>query len=230
MRKILFTFFLLYYLNTFAGAYLKVIYIADHSAECGTKTCLLTRESPSDEYQLFDNTIEGFTYEPGYEYCILVEIKSIEKQDTQPLPVGAKSRYILSEIKSKNKIANGKTDSLSQSKVSIPDSSKWMLYKLRMKDGSTKTFSLQKAYLQFDIKNNTVTGNTECNSINGSFTADESSMKFDNIISTKMACGKHSIEPVFLNMLQNATGYSLTSKLLYLYKGKTLIGLFTRKK
>ncbi|MBK9328004.1 MAG: META domain-containing protein [Sphingobacteriales bacterium] len=113
--------------------------------------------------------------------------------------------------------------------ISIRDSSTWLLYKLKMKDG-IKTFSLQKAYLQFDMKNNTVTGNTDCNSFSASVTIDKSQLTFENVITTKMACRKHSIETDFLKAINSATNYKVASKMLYLYKGKSLVALFTKKK
>lgn len=228
MKKLILFHIFFISLQAFSAVYLKVVYIADHKADCGTKTCLLIRDTPTDTYQIFDKEIEGFTYQEGYEYCILLQVLTPGVSEPAVPFDSSQIKYVLSEIKSK--VKTGQTNETKKSILSIPDSSKWWLYKLKMKDGSTKTFSLQKAYLQFDVKNNTVSGNTECNSFNAGFTADTASFSFDNIVTTKMACGKHSIEPVFLDMLQKITSYKITSKLLYLFKGKTLIGLFTKKK
>lgn len=227
MRKLFFLIGLLYSSCSFSAVYLKVIYIADHQEDCGTKKCLLTRDAPTDAYQIFDKKIEGFAYEEGFEYCILLEIQT-PGVSTPAIPFDSSQiKYVLSEVKSKMKTVV--QNNLKPVVTSIPDTSKWMLYKLRLKD-ETKTFSIQKAYLQFDIKNSTVSGNTECNSLNATFSIDSTSFKFDNIITTKMACGKRSIEPLFLSMLNSITNYKVTSKLLYLFKGKTMLALFTRKK
>lgn len=207
---------------SFSASYLKVLYISHQKPSCDSiENCLLVSDSPTDSFRLFTNPIQGFTYQIGFDYCLLVEVQTSENK-TDSVPV----KYVLSEIKSKIKKDYSKTQVI----TAILDSSKWLLYKIRMKDGSTKTFSIQKAYIQFDLKNNTISGNTDCNNFNASFSLDTSALKFENIITTKMACGKHAIEPIFLNLLNITTNYKIKSKLLYLYKEKTLIGLFTLKK
>lgn len=220
--------FLLFFscLQTFSAVYLKVIYIADHTVNCGTKQCLLTRDSPTDAYTSFDKTIEGFTFQDGYEYCILIEIQTPGVSEPAIPFDSSHIKYVLSEIKSKIKTNNTKTPV--NTKLSIPDSSKWTLYKLKMKDG-TRTFSVSKAYLQFDMQNNTVSGSTDCNSFNATI-ADDTSFRFENIITTKMACKKISIEKDFLAMMNSVNRYKISKKLLYLYHDKKLVALFTKKK
>lgn len=228
MKKIILFHIFFFSLQAFSAVYLKVVYIADHKVECGTKSCLLSRDTPTDAYQTFDKEIEGFSYLEGYEYCLLIEVQT-PGISVPAVPFdAAQVKYVLSEIKSK--IKTGQPTDMNKSSVNIPDSSKWLLYKLRLKDGSTRTFSIQKAYLSFDVNKGVLSGNTECNSFNAGFTADSSSFKIEHIVTTKMACGKHSIEPTFISMLNTATRYKITDKLFYLYKGKTLLGLFTRKK
>ena len=228
MKRIFIILWMLSYTPMFAAVYLKVVYIADHSVDCGSDKCLLLRDSPADTFSVFKNKIQGFTYEEGFEYCILMEIQSPGVSNPSLPFDSSQIKYVLSEIKSKIKTTTNLIDSKKIICI-IPDSSKWMLYKLRMKE-ETKTFSIQKAYLQFDTKNNTVTGNTECNSLNASFSADLSQLKFSNITTTKIACNKRSIEPTFINMMNTATSYKVTSKLLYIYNGKYLVALFTKKK
>jgi len=220
--------FLLFFisLRSFSAVYLKVLYIADHTVDCADKKCLLTRDAPTDAYQIFDKKIEGFTYEAGYEYCILLEIQT-PGISVPAVPFDSSQiKYVLSEIKSKTKTDTTKT--VVNTRLSIPDTSKWTLYKLRTKDG-TRTFSVTKAFMQFDMKNNTVSGNTDCNSFTASLSID-SSFKFENIITTKMACLKLSIEPEFLVAIKSVNKYKATAKLLYLYDDKKLVALFTRKK
>lgn len=221
MRSILLL-LLLIPVQLFSENYYKVIYIADHKADCGNgKKCLLTRDSPSEVWEIFENNIEGFNYEEGYEYCVLAEIQ-------YPFSGGVSDsvhpKYILNDIKSKIK-----TGKISQGIKNIPDSSKWILYKLKTRDGN-RTFSMPKAYLQFYIKSNTISGNTECNDLSATFTIDSFQIKFENITTTKIACKKRSIEPDFLKMMKEASHYKIASNVLYIYKGKYLLAMFTRKK
>jgi heat shock protein HslJ len=226
MRPLLHIFFLLFYFNSYAGKYLKVMYIADHQIPCGSsKLCLLSRSSSEDEWKPFEATIEKFTYESGYEYCLLVEVQSYTSNP--PIPFDTiRLKYVLSEIKYKIK-TKGANDTLPVSY--IPDSSRWMLYKLKTKDG-TKTFSISKAWLQFGLPNEIMSGNTGCNTFDAVFTIDTTRLEFLNIKLTKLSCGKHSIEPDFINALNQADHYKITPNLLYLFREKFLLALFTKKK
>lgn len=61
---------------------LKTLYIASEVVECRGEEeppCLLVRENPEDSYELWFDTITGFTYVPGFEYEITVE--SQEQED-----------------------------------------------------------------------------------------------------------------------------------------------------
>ena len=216
-QKIILTSLMFIFQSAFSADYLKVLYIADHFDTCGQQKCLLVRESPEEPYKIWKNTINGFSYQEGFTYCILITISNTDSTTVS---------YSLNEIKTKIKTGNNDKKLYSN----LPDSSIWLLYKLRTKDGSTRTFSVQKAYLQFYNANATFSGNSDCNTISGDFSIKENNIQFNNIASTKMACGKHSIEPDFLMMLNTATTFKITPKLLYITKGKTLLGLFTRKK
>lgn len=229
MKKIIV--FHLFFLSfqAFSAVYLKVVYIADHKTDCGSNKCLLIRDAPTDTFSAFKNTIEGFKYEEGFEYCILMEIQTPGVSEPAIPFDSSQIKYVLSEVKSKVKT---KKDSATKNIIinsAITDSSKWMLYKLKMKDG-TKTFSIQKAFLQFDLKNNTVSGSTDCNGFTSSIDIQENTLSFKNTTSTLLACGKRSIEPTFLNMLNTATNYKVVKNLLYIYKGKYLMAVFTKKK
>ena len=174
MRKLILFITFMVSLQAFSAAYLKVIYIADHKTECGTKKCYLIRDTPTDTFIVFDKEIEGFSYEEGFEYCIIIEVQTPGISEPAVPFDSSQIKYVLSEIKSKTRKNNA--DTLKKTIVSIPDSSKWTLYKLRMKDGSTKTFTIQKAFLQFNTGNNIVNGNTECNTFNAGFSADSTSL------------------------------------------------------
>jgi heat shock protein HslJ len=223
MRK--FLLFLIFFsaMPAFSAVYLKVLYIADSSVTCGMNTCLLTRDSPAENYRIFNKTIEGFTFQEGFEYCLLIEIQTPGiTEPAQPFD-SSQVKYVLKEIKSKIKT----TAVLTKSVLNIPDSSKWILYKLKMKT-ETRTFSITKAFMQFDTKNNTVSGSTDCNGFFGNYSND-SVFKFLNISSTLLAC-KRSVETEFLSALNSTNRIKITSKLLYLYRDKKLLALFTRKK
>ena len=223
MRKLILILVLFSVTNVFSAVYLKVIYIADSSVTCGTEKCLLTRDAPTDVYHILDKKIEGFKYQEGFEYCLLIEVQTPGVSDP-PIPFDSTQiKYVLSEIKSKIKT----TKTIVNNGVYIPDSSKWILYKLKMKDG-TRTFSITKAFMQFNTNNNTVSGSSDCNGFTATYTND-SVFKFENRSSTLLTC-KRSVEKEFIAALTTTNHIKITSKLLYLYDDKKLLAIFTRKK
>ena len=223
MRNFLFFIIFISAMPSFSAVYLKVVYIADSTVNCGINKCLLTRDSPTENYKVFDKTIEGFSYQEGFEYCLLIEIQTPGITETSVPSDSSQIKYVLKEIKSKIKTKGV----LTKSAINIPDSSKWILYKLKMKE-EMRTFSITKAFIQFNTNNNTLSGSTDCNGFFGNYSND-SVFKFLNINSTLLAC-KRSVETEFLSALNKTNRIKITSKLLYLYCDKKLLALFTRKK
>ena len=88
-----------------AGADTKTLYVAHHPADCvgvGPMECMLVRDTPDGEWQLFYSQIEEFDYEPGYYY----ELR-IRTEDIPDPPADASSiRYILEELVSKTPMSD----------------------------------------------------------------------------------------------------------------------------
>jgi len=88
-----------------AGADTKTLYVAHHLADCvgvGPMECMLVRDTPDGEWQLLYSQIEGFDYEPGYDY----ELR-IRTEDIPDPPADASSiRYILEEVVSKTPMSD----------------------------------------------------------------------------------------------------------------------------
>jgi len=75
----------------------RVLYVAPEVAECvgvDVQSCLLVREDPSAEWQLFYDTIQGFDYELGTEYVLEVEVETVPS----PLADASSLRYRLVRI------------------------------------------------------------------------------------------------------------------------------------
>lgn len=70
------------------------LYVASKEVDCtgvGPQKCLLIKENKDDQWTFFYQGIEGFNYEPGYEYAL-----EIKKEKIENLPADASSvRYIL---------------------------------------------------------------------------------------------------------------------------------------
>ena len=57
------------------------LYVAHQQKECegvGPQLCLLVKEKPEHDWQFFYRSINGFTYEAGFTYKLLVGLKHIE--------------------------------------------------------------------------------------------------------------------------------------------------------
>ena len=75
----------------------KTLYVAHHLVDCvgvAPMKCMLVRETPDAEWTNFYDRIEGFDYEPGFDYELRVRTEKVENP-----PADASSiRYILEEI------------------------------------------------------------------------------------------------------------------------------------
>ncbi len=100
MKKLLFLFCLLPFLQSCKEK--KTVYIAANLVDCqgvGTQKCMLVKENKNDKWEYFYDSINGFTYESGYEYMLEVEIASVNN----PPADGSSLAYTLKKIISKTK-------------------------------------------------------------------------------------------------------------------------------
>ena len=84
--------------NTIQGA--KTLFIAPQLADCtgvGPQKCMLIKEGLEDEWTYFYDQIEGFKYEEGFTYELLVN----EIQVPNPAADASSIRYELNNIVSK---------------------------------------------------------------------------------------------------------------------------------
>jgi heat shock protein HslJ len=86
----------------------------------------------------------------------------------------------------------------------------------------------QQPYLKFEDRTHTVTGFTGCNRLRGSYRADESSLSFENVVSTRMACARDTYEPQVLEVLHSATGYEITGHELHVLGPKGRLATLIR--
>jgi hypothetical protein len=73
------------------------LYVGSAQVDCvgvAPQQCLLVRESLDEDYSYFYSTIEGFDYEPGYTYELLVEKTPVEN----PPADGSSIRWTLVEV------------------------------------------------------------------------------------------------------------------------------------
>ncbi|HIH4846246.1 TPA: DUF4377 domain-containing protein [Morganella morganii] len=80
----------------------KTLYIDSELADCvgvAPMKCMKIKESPDAEWEFFYQDIDGFTYEPGYQYRLTVKTTDI----VNPPADASGIRYELISVLSKDK-------------------------------------------------------------------------------------------------------------------------------
>lgn len=83
----------------------KTLFVHEARVDCegeGPRKCLQVRESENDEWTLFYSNIEGFDYEEGTRYELLVRVEEVP----DPPADGSSLRYVLVEIVSEEKVVS----------------------------------------------------------------------------------------------------------------------------
>jgi heat shock protein HslJ len=102
---------------------------------------------------------------------------------------------------------------------------KWVL--LSIKDRPVKLSD--KAYLNFEEKDNRIAGKAACNSFFGEYTIVKQTIKFEGVGSTKMFCdGLMDEENEIMTAIGNTRRYEIKANMLYLYSTDQLLLIFKR--
>lgn len=225
IKHTIFSFFiLLFSCNIRAQSFYKIIYVSDLTTACTldtSKSCLLVRENPNDRWQIFEDSITGFTHKKGTQYCLLVKVVDDKTKNKQ--------RYVLEEIKS-----TSLTDTLAEiQKPQVTNSifcgKKWMLYKLKTKN-ELKIFTIAKAILSFDLSSTHLKLTLDCAQYAGEFLSQNESLDFKNLNAITSTCKKRSVEDDLLKMLSLTNRYKIRKKELLLFKDDILLSVWLLKK
>ena len=85
----------------------STLFVGPNQVDCvgvGPQKCLLVKETLQGEYQYFYDGIEGFDWEPGFEYELLVQVTEVDN----PPADGSSLHYALIEVVAKRKISADK--------------------------------------------------------------------------------------------------------------------------
>jgi heat shock protein HslJ len=105
---------------------------------------------------------------------------------------------------------------------------KWVLQNLGGKQADSTNFPHGLPEMELKTDAMAVYGNTGCNSMSGTMTAASKTIKFSQIITTKMYCEGVN-ETGFLNALSNADSWTIENNRLFLYSGKIVAAVFRKK-
>ena len=87
--------------------------------------------------------------------------------------------------------------------------------------------SSERPVIEINLKENHVTGNTGCNTLNGKVVVEENQIEFSDMVTTKMFCEK-SIEAEFLIALGMVNNYKIEKLKLFLYRDDEQIMIFQK--
>ena len=178
----------------------KLLLIADHLEDCAgvsPQKCMLIKGSNADDWTYFYDQIEGFDYEEGYNYEIVVRKIAVKN----PPADAASYKYVLKEILSK--IASNEAD---------PLLGNWKVITL---DGLEKV-SINPT-IKFDKTETKVSGFAGCNNYFSSYKIKNHELTFGPAGATKKMCADMTVEDHFFKLLPQIARYEVIKSELYLY-------------
>ncbi len=205
----------------------KTIYVAAETVPCvgvAPQDCLQIKESPDAEWQRFYDQIEGFTFEPGFEY----ELRVREEQVANPPADASSRRLVLLEEVSRTAVkgisGGAPQEPLGATAENPLAGTAWQIVTLNgaaPADGTqvTLAFNAQDRY----------SANAGCNTINGGYTVDGETITFGSAMSTLMLCPKPIMqqEEQFKQALEAATSFTLEDDTLTIVYGAGEALVFT---
>lgn len=178
----------------------KMLIVADHLENCvgvGPQSCMLVKENPDDEWTYFYDQIEGFEYEEGYTYELLVN----EIPVPNPAADASSLRYELKNI-------------ISKTPTLINDDliKEWTVIKIKGLEqlSSSPTMIFEKE----DTK---VAGFAGCNNYFSTYKVSGNELSFAPVGATRKLCPDMSVEDNFFKNLPNIARFEIVKKELYLY-------------
>jgi heat shock protein HslJ len=181
--------------------------------------CLQYKTNPDDDYSLFYDSIDGFNFEPGYEYELSVLVEPVQN----PPADASALKYTLVEVVSQTPVAAAGVEGEATSPL---QGSTWVLASYMGADGSMIT-ALPDIEATASFQDGQVSGMGSCNRYFGSYEVDGSSLSFSQFGSTMMACQPEIMqqEAAFLAAMGSTAGFEISNDQLLLQdaNGQTVV-------
>jgi heat shock protein HslJ len=203
----------------------RTLFVGPEQVDCtgvAPQKCLQVREDADGDYQLFYNTIEGFTFEPGFEYELLVQIDPV----ANPPADGSSLKYTLVEIVSKTAVESA--DEPKTMEVTDLKGVRWVLVSYLNDAGETvEALADREVTLEFR-EDGQLGGNAGCNNYFAGYTVDGANLTVSQAGSTMMACMPEEVmqqEARFLANLQAAATFAIDGEQLHIAnaEGETVL-------
>ncbi len=175
----------------------KTLYVGPIWVDCegeGPQKCLRVKENPGDAYGLFYDQIEGFEFEEGYEYELLVKTEAVEN----PPAGGSSIKWTLVKVVNKTVSLEGRL---------------WQLESYANSDGEWVDV-LPGTEITIEFRDGQLGGNAGCNSTFGAYELDGYDLTVGGVGMTEMYCGAPEgvmeQESAYLAALQSVATVQIT--------------------
>lgn len=169
--------------------------VKENKAPCmgvGPMECLQVKIGKEKNWGNFYSSIDGFNYEPGYEYKLKVE--KTKRQGIIPADASAFT-YKLKKVvcKKKAKSINNKAEAMN-----------YLDKKMVLTQLNGKSITKGKIYTTLNSTNNSMSGKSGCNNFGASFKLKEEHIEIERGMGTMMACDPETmqLENDFLKALE----------------------------
>jgi len=186
-------------------------------------SCLLIQTGDTIKehgWKNFQGNIEGFDFEPGYIYRIVVQEKQLPQSEVAA--DASTIKYTLIKILEKEADLRLRLNDI------------WILQEVYGED--ITNYSVSKAlenkapYIEINIAKNLVLGFDGCNKLQGLMTTvNDKDLTFANFLSTRMMCQEMEIPTNFVSALSLIRHYEISNSHLY-FKNKNNKTILTFKK
>lgn len=109
------------------------------------------------------------------------------------------------------KSQDSSTNTTGKGKISL-EGTKWVLEKLNGDPINLSMVELDTPYIILNGSEQTLGGNSGCNSFGGKYTSEKRNIQFSQIIATLRHCEDNGIESVFMSNLKKAKTYKMSKK------------------
>jgi heat shock protein HslJ len=186
----------------------KTLFVGPRLVDCtgvAPQKCMTVMDDPANGYQLFYGSIDGFDFEEGYDYELVVRVEKVEN----PPADASNLKYTL--VKIVNKTPAKPT---ANPEVSMPTQT----YKLDwyLNEQCEKISVLPGTEITLTLEDGRIAGKSGCNQYGGPVEIDGNSIKVGTLMSTMMACEENIMrqELAYLAALGEAATFEMTDEAL----------------
>jgi heat shock protein HslJ len=187
--------------------------VASDPVPCADGTpgsCLRVTDAEGDTWITRPDEIEGFTYEPGFAYELLVE----EPSQVAEMEAASSPRLKLIQVLSKQ--ASGEPGRVLDADLG---GSRWVLSAIEPSGHSASDWAASNITAQFDVWGGRLSGNAGCNNYSAALAVSGDSMQVSPPAATRRACPSETVmalEQEYLERIARASAFTVTRDRLQL--------------